>query len=258
MYFCTHCGARVEEENARFCTVCGAPLEKTEPPLPEAAPAAPPAQTGRVQHRTSALLVVLMVLMAVLLAAGAALGVLLLMRQLDLTPAAAAEVSAEAGPQEFEEPEATQPTPTPAPAATAAPTPSPTPSPAPTATPLPTAAPAPAVPPTPIPGTATTPVPAATLPPVVTESEYILPHSDTEAITLEDLQGLSAWEARVARNEILARHGRRFNDPDLQAHFDSCSWYHGTIDADDFDYNVLSALEQQNVEVIKRYEATLG
>ena len=114
------------------------------------------------------------------------------------------------------------------------------------------------MPPTPIPGTATTPVPAATLPPVVTESEYILPHSDTEAITLEDLQGLSAWEARVARNEILARHGRRFNDPDLQAHFDSCSWYHGTIDADDFDYNVLSALEQQNVEVIKQYEATLG
>lgn len=101
-------------------------------------------------------------------------------------------------------------------------------------------------------------IPQAINTPLPQQSEYILPHSDTEQITLDQLQGLSSTEARIARNEILARHGRKFKDQELQAHFDGCSWYTGTVEADDFDYMVLSPLEQQNVEVIKEYEASLS
>ena len=108
------------------------------------------------------------------------------------------------------------------------------------------------------PPAAPTEAPAALAPPTAApESEYILPHSDTEPLTLDQLQGLTAEQARIARNEILARHGRMFNDQELQRHFDGCSWYSGTVPADSFDYNQLSPLEQQNVEVIKQYEASL-
>ncbi|MFR9148557.1 MAG: YARHG domain-containing protein [Hungatella sp.] len=34
------------------------------------------------------------------------------------------------------------------------------------------------------------------------------------------------WEAlRFAKNEIYARHGRRFHDSELQGYFDQLSWY---------------------------------
>lgn len=58
---------------------------------------------------------------------------------------------------------------------------------------------------------------------------YILPNSSTEYLTWEDYAALSRWELVLARNEIFARHGRRFQNQDIQAYFDSCSWYEGTI-----------------------------
>ena len=63
---------------------------------------------------------------------------------------------------------------------------------------------------------------------------------------------------RIARNEIYARHGRRFRDSSLQSYFNNCSWYSGTIAPDSFNESVLNAYEKANVQTIKKYEQAHG
>ena len=74
-------------------------------------------------------------------------------------------------------------------------------------------------------------------------------------LTEADLVGFSNDELRKARNEIAARHGRKFKDEELQAYFDAQSWYNGTIEADDFNKIVkLTEIEEKNMEFIKAHE----
>jgi uncharacterized protein YgiM (DUF1202 family) len=80
-----------------------------------------------------------------------------------------------------------------------------------------------------------------------TNSGYILPNSDSHIYTDSELSKLSKSQLRLARNEIYARHGRKFNDKSLQDYFNSCSWYKGTVDAATFDANVLSYLNDYEV-----------
>ena len=59
----------------------------------------------------------------------------------------------------------------------------------------------------------------------------------------------------IARNEIYARHHRKFDSADLQIYFDKKSWYSGTIEPSDFDEkNELSQIEKKNIDLIKKYE----
>lgn len=88
--------------------------------------------------------------------------------------------------------------------------------------------------------------------------EYVLPDSDSRYLTLDDLEGLSAEECRIARNEIYARHGRRFKDEELQAYFDSCSWYQGTVEPKDFQEESLNDYEFANRDLIVLYEKEQG
>lgn len=88
-----------------------------------------------------------------------------------------------------------------------------------------------------------------------TYNPYVLPNSNSTVYSYDVLRGLSAWELRVARNEIYARYGRMFNDADLQAHFNSKSWYNGTIPPDQFNANVLNATELENIKRIQEVEA---
>ena len=89
------------------------------------------------------------------------------------------------------------------------------------------------------------------------EDEYILPYSDTEKVTKADLEYLTKEQCRIARNEIYARHGRRFNDKKLQAYFDKQSWYFGSVEADEFDESVLNSVEKANAKFILKYENKL-
>ena len=68
------------------------------------------------------------------------------------------------------------------------------------------------------------------------------------------LKGFSKKELRYARNEIYARHGRIFNDDELQAYFEGKSWYVGTQIAEEFDESELSKVEKANVRLIQKYE----
>lgn len=89
-------------------------------------------------------------------------------------------------------------------------------------------------------------------------SEYILKNSSSEYIAVSDIAGMSKEQCRLARNEIYARHGRLFDDPELQAYFNSCSWYSGYISPSNFDESVLNAYEKANLEVIVAYEKDMG
>lgn len=84
--------------------------------------------------------------------------------------------------------------------------------------------------------------------------EYLLPDSDSRYLTEEDLDALDPDDLRYARNELYARHGRKFSDPDLQAYFDEKNWYHGTINPSEFDEKILNEYESYNRDFIVKYE----
>lgn len=101
------------------------------------------------------------------------------------------------------------------------------------------------------------PVPTETASaPTIASEDYILPDSGTRLLTDSDVEGLSLQQINYAKNEIYARHGRKFNSSELQEYFNSKSWYNGTIDPDDFTDDMLSSIEQQNVQFLsaKEYE----
>lgn len=83
---------------------------------------------------------------------------------------------------------------------------------------------------------------------------YILPDSDTKLLSEKDLEELSDEECKLARNEIYARHGRKFKDEKLQAYFDARDWYEGTIEPDDFEESLLSEVEIANRDLLVAYE----
>lgn len=89
-------------------------------------------------------------------------------------------------------------------------------------------------------------------------SEYILEYSSARFLTKDELAGFDADTCRLARNEIYARHGRKFDDEGLQMHFNSCSWYHGVIEAADFQESMLSEIEIANRDLIVEYEKEMG
>ncbi|NMB70122.1 YARHG domain-containing protein [candidate division WWE3 bacterium] len=98
--------------------------------------------------------------------------------------------------------------------------------------------------------------PVDTAPPdeVAIAEVYILPFSNTKALSIEDLEGLSPLELKTARNEIYARHGRAFVHKDMSCYFAKQAWY--SIDPEYTDSN-LSNLEISNVTTILDYEKSI-
>ena len=90
--------------------------------------------------------------------------------------------------------------------------------------------------------------------------DYILPDVQTRVYSTAELEQLSTDELWYARNEIFARHGRGFRNPELQSYFNSKPWYtRNPIDPDTFYSTVtLSATEQQNADAIKAIEQARG
>ena len=84
---------------------------------------------------------------------------------------------------------------------------------------------------------------------------FILPDSDTHLYSTSELEGLSNWELPIARNEIYARHGRTFQNEDLQGYFEAQDWYTPLYDPEEFDDEVeLSSTEVANAETIRALE----
>lgn len=95
-------------------------------------------------------------------------------------------------------------------------------------------------------------------PALPSNSDFVLPDSSSRYLTKSDLQGLTAEQCRIARNEIYARHGRIFQDEGLQAYFNAFSWYQPTIQPDDFQESMLNAYEIANRDLIVEYEKEQG
>ncbi len=89
-------------------------------------------------------------------------------------------------------------------------------------------------------------------------SEYILPNSNSAYLTEADLAALTKEELRLARNEIYARHGRKFKDSGLNDYFMGKSWYTPLIEADRFNESVFNDYEAANRKLIADYEKKMG
>ncbi|MBO6300727.1 MAG: YARHG domain-containing protein [Lachnospiraceae bacterium] len=89
-------------------------------------------------------------------------------------------------------------------------------------------------------------------------SGYIFPDSDSRYLTVDELKGFDKEQCRIARNEIYARHGRKFNDPVLREYFEACDWYSGTIEPEKFSESVLNNYETANRNLIVQYEKAMG
>ena len=65
-----------------------------------------------------------------------------------------------------------------------------------------------------------------------------------------------------AKNEIYARHGRKFQSSELTAYFNSQPWYQGTIEPEDFTEDTVNMLfneyEKVNVRFISDWEKVHG
>lgn len=86
------------------------------------------------------------------------------------------------------------------------------------------------------------------------DSEYIFPESDTRLLTREEVEAHTKEELRLARNEIFARHGMIFGG-DLEEYFSSKSWYHPTIQGEEFyDKVEMSLIEEENITLIQDVE----
>lgn len=87
---------------------------------------------------------------------------------------------------------------------------------------------------------------------------YIIPESTSRYLEESELANLPLQILNYAKNEIYAREGRIFRSVELQTYFEQHSWYHGTIQPDDFDDDtMLNQYEYANTQLISRVEHSI-
>jgi hypothetical protein len=79
--------------------------------------------------------------------------------------------------------------------------------------------------------------------------DVIFPHSSDVLLARSEIERISPSQRRLARNEIFARHGYIFSDPNLSAHFGTMRWYRPLTKAVE-----LTTVEQRNVNLIRSME----
>lgn len=75
-----------------------------------------------------------------------------------------------------------------------------------------------------------------------------------DLLSESDLEGLTANDLRIKRNEIFAKHGYKFKSEDLQKHFSQFDWYspkHNDVT------DMLTETDKKNIELIQKYEAKI-
>jgi YARHG domain len=84
-----------------------------------------------------------------------------------------------------------------------------------------------------------------------------VPYFMTRKLTESDISGKSADELDIMRNEIYARHGRKFMRADLQRYFSRQSWYSPRYEAGNFPDGILNPIERANIRFLKYQETRL-
>ena len=86
-------------------------------------------------------------------------------------------------------------------------------------------------------------------PPAPLPGDIVFADSDKRELTPDDLANLSCQQLDIARNEIYARHGQKFNRTDLTQYFSKFRWYNPTT----FDAPI-NAIEFINAKTILQTE----
>ena len=88
-------------------------------------------------------------------------------------------------------------------------------------------------------------------------SEYIFPDVSNRYLSRSEVEALSLQAICYAKNEIYARHGRKFVSRELQEYFGSKSWYDGFVEPDDFADWVFNDYERANLDLIVSCELAI-
>ena len=90
-----------------------------------------------------------------------------------------------------------------------------------------------------------------------TRSEYIFPDMDTRYLTQDEVSKLSLQAVCYGKNELYARHGRKFLSQELKDYFNDKTWYEGTVDPDSFSPGVFNTYENDNLLLLVSAEEKL-
>lgn len=91
----------------------------------------------------------------------------------------------------------------------------------------------------------------------VTDSEEYYPETATRLLKQEELWKYNQTDLSIARNEIFARHGRRYEDAFLNAVFSRKTWYQPTYSGEEFGAvqdSVLNSNEKKNLSLLIEME----
>ena len=102
-----------------------------------------------------------------------------------------------------------------------------------------------------------TPVPQPSQGDSSQSGDYFFPDSDSRYLTDEEVSQYSSSDLELAKNEIYARHGRKFVTQRIAEYFNSKSWYQGTIDPETFDAqqdSIFNEYELANIAKIAQWE----
>lgn len=91
----------------------------------------------------------------------------------------------------------------------------------------------------------------------VKAADYLLPDAASRYYTEADISGMSVKILCYAKNEIYARHGRKFQSRELQEYFSSQPWYYGNTEPSEFSEDVFNSYEKANVKLLTEREFEL-
>ena len=93
-------------------------------------------------------------------------------------------------------------------------------------------------------------------------SDYVISDSDKRRLTENDLNQLTLKGINYAKNELYARHGRKFKSEELQVFFGSRDWYYGMLPAEPSSDRIIheefNSIEKYNSDLLAKTEASLG
>lgn len=85
-------------------------------------------------------------------------------------------------------------------------------------------------------------------------SPYIIADSDSRYLAEDEVKWLPLQVLNYAKNEIYARHGRKFHSEELMQYFNEQSWYLGTIEPEEFEESSLNDYERANAQLLSSLE----
>lgn len=88
---------------------------------------------------------------------------------------------------------------------------------------------------------------------VSANSDYLL-ETHTRFYTESELSGYSKDLIRIFKNEIYARHGYRFNTPEVYNLFIRFTWYYPDLSSDNFKESVFNQYEKENLKLLVKLE----